>query len=155
MPLPCVCLVCNLTCSTGYSPAQNCSVCVSINVCLAENPCQNGGTCITLETPSSFYCECLGNTHGEMCEGMHIYIYIYICMYVCVYVPAFMYACMYVCTYVSLHDVYLGCYIIYLKNQMLQWSSLQMASSLTGHLQLWLCYGHCPWLLLLQLLSSC
>ena len=45
---------CYLECPDGYSASAKCSRCISANICLIDNPCQNGGTCILLSSSAEY-----------------------------------------------------------------------------------------------------
>lgn len=60
--------ICNYPCSPGEAPNLNCTDCVLDNTCLFDPPCQNGGTCILVQSPSNFICDCPEPYQGENCS---------------------------------------------------------------------------------------
>lgn len=66
-------IVCNITCPNGYSAinGETCS-CQLTDICEAEQPCQNGGTCILTDSfpnRTSYECNC-GNLYTDAnCTG--------------------------------------------------------------------------------------
>ena len=62
-------LVCNISCDNGYGPNSDCSGCVLTDICLADNPCINGGTCAPNIAPDSYTCNCTGTGYtGVNCS---------------------------------------------------------------------------------------
>ena len=45
-------IVCSLFCEPSYAPDPSCSICVLINICEAETPCENSGVCILGSQPN-------------------------------------------------------------------------------------------------------
>ena len=63
--------VCDLSCGPGYVPDPNCSICVLINICKAETPCENNGVCILGSQPDEYTCDCTNTGYtGTNCTGM-------------------------------------------------------------------------------------
>ena len=60
--------VCGLQCSVGNEPNSDCSECTAVHVCLTNNPCQNGATCV-IGTNSDYSCSCVQNYTGQNCES--------------------------------------------------------------------------------------
>ena len=52
---------CDLSCINGYTADSMCVKCILDDICEAESPCKNRGTCILGETPDQFSCRCLDN----------------------------------------------------------------------------------------------
>jgi len=65
---------CNLTCPDGYTRFDDCSGCELTDLCLADNPCLNGGTCYLVRPPSDFRCDCPEAAEGERCEAAFAFI---------------------------------------------------------------------------------
>ena len=63
-------VACPLQCTPGFEVNSNCSQCVPTHVCLTDNPCQNGATCIIGPTIMEYNCLCTYKHTGENCEGM-------------------------------------------------------------------------------------
>ena len=63
--------VCSLSCEPGYAPDPRCSICVLINICEAETPCENNGVCILGSQPDEYTCNCTNTGYtGTNCTGM-------------------------------------------------------------------------------------
>ena len=60
---------CNITCPDGYTVFDDCSGCELTDICLAETPCLNGGTCYIVRAPNDYRCDCPEATEGARCEG--------------------------------------------------------------------------------------
>ena len=60
---------CNITCPDGYTVFDDCSGCELTDICLAETPCLNGGTCYLVRAPNDYRCDCPEATEGARCEG--------------------------------------------------------------------------------------
>ena len=61
--------VCNNTCPVGYEASSSCDSCTLADICEAEQPCSNGGTCLLDYPPADYYCECTDNFNGTNCMG--------------------------------------------------------------------------------------
>ena len=65
-------LVCSLNCSEGFIIDDNCQACSLSNICLADNPCKNGGDCYLLDSPNDYICDCTNTSYyGANCTGTH------------------------------------------------------------------------------------
>ena len=60
---------CNITCPDGFTVFDDCSGCELTDICLAETPCLNGGTCYLVRAPNDYRCDCPEATEGARCEG--------------------------------------------------------------------------------------
>ena len=63
-------LVCDISCKRGYSPNKEICKCELIDICEAENPCQNGGTCVLHVIPEQYRCECQNEFGNTNCTGI-------------------------------------------------------------------------------------
>ena len=54
-----------MTCDPGYIANDNCTQCVLNDICTADNPCQNGGTCTLLSSPDNYKCICIDTFTGK------------------------------------------------------------------------------------------
>ena len=65
--------MCSL-CGNGYMvDSNNCTRCVLNDTCVANNPCQNGGTCTLLSSPDNYTCNCTDTGYtGVNCNSIHI-----------------------------------------------------------------------------------
>ena len=63
-------IACNFTCPEGFEPFPTCDGCNLTDICLAEQPCQNGGVCALVSPAvSDYYCNCAANFNGTNCTG--------------------------------------------------------------------------------------
>ena len=62
---------CTFTCPLrGYVLAEDSCTCNISNICLADNPCRNGGECLLTTPPDQFQCDCEGTGFtGEQCSN--------------------------------------------------------------------------------------
>ena len=64
-------IVCGLSCGSGHVSDPSCSICVLINICEAETPCENNGVCILGSQPDEYTCNCTNTGYtGTNCAGM-------------------------------------------------------------------------------------
>ena len=71
--IKCTVLVdCNYECGEGETPNNSScdGSCVIVDICVSDNPCQNGGTCITSGDGTSYRCSCPSPYFGLNCEGI-------------------------------------------------------------------------------------
>ena len=62
--------VCNLICPEGFTVDLDCSACNLTDICLADNPCQNGGVCTLNSKPDDYVCNCTNTNYiGTNCTG--------------------------------------------------------------------------------------
>lgn len=61
----CTCSICT---DDGFEPNDDCSDCVITDICLANNPCMNGGTCTLNNAPSDYTCMCPSDFTGANCN---------------------------------------------------------------------------------------
>ena len=66
-------IACNISCPVGFVPNSACDSCTGVHICVTNNPCQNGGTCIIGSGGNNDYtCSCSGEFAGQNCEnGIH------------------------------------------------------------------------------------
>ena len=57
----------------GLVPNSDCNGCVVTDICLADNPCINNGTCILNSAPNDYTCSCPLYYTGKNCEGNNCY----------------------------------------------------------------------------------
>ena len=63
--------VCGLSCEPGYVLDSSCSMCVLINICEVETPCDNNGECILGSQHDEYTCNCTNTGYtGTNCTGM-------------------------------------------------------------------------------------
>ena len=61
--------MCPLSCNAGYNVTNGCTGCELSDICVANNPCQNGGTCVLEKSPDQYNCTCITDYSGENCTG--------------------------------------------------------------------------------------
>ena len=75
--------VCGLSCGPGHVPDPNCSICVFINICEAETPCENNGVCILGSQPDEYTCNCTNTGYtGMNCTGMWWIDHVIVCKFI-------------------------------------------------------------------------
>ena len=58
---------------------NNCTRCVLNDTCVANNPCQNGGTCTLFSSPDNYTCNCTDTGYtGVNCTSSQCYIITYL-----------------------------------------------------------------------------
>ena len=59
-------------CNPGYIANATCNECILNDICMADNPCQNGGTCTLLSSPNNYTCNCTDTEYDGMnCTGIY------------------------------------------------------------------------------------
>ena len=53
---------------------NDCNNCVLSDICEADDPCDNGGTCILDAKPDVYHCNCAVYYNGTNCTGIQIYL---------------------------------------------------------------------------------
>ena len=73
---------CSFVCEEGFVPSSDCAACQVDNICLADNPCDNG-ECMLGSSPNEYTCNCTGTNYmGTNCSGINgvHYILLYACV---------------------------------------------------------------------------
>ena len=60
---------------------DDCSGCELTDICLAETPCLNGGTCILVRAPNDYRCDCPEAAEGARCEGIWFVVWVNLLLY--------------------------------------------------------------------------
>ncbi len=60
-----------MTCERGFSLVSETCQCELDDICEAESPCVNGGTCLKESLPTDYQCQCINKYRGRNCTGWY------------------------------------------------------------------------------------
>ena len=63
---------CIYPCQAGHAPNAACDGCDLTDICVADNPCLNDGSCELEGSPSDYTCNCTGYYTGDICQSMKL-----------------------------------------------------------------------------------